>query len=131
MHEAQTSLPSTAVKVPKYTQISLAEKYKILQRLEAGETNGRIAKDYGVTHSTVSYIKKTRENICAQLGVLQEQQGNYQKTRVTATETSAFEQGMYKWFCQKRSSGESVSGKQYEKKLLKYKKVRRKFITVG
>lgn len=43
--------------------LSLSEKAEILAKLERGITAKRIAQDYGVSESTITYIKKQKSKI--------------------------------------------------------------------
>lgn len=47
----------------KRKSFSIEEKSVIIQRLEAGESNVMIAKELGVSHSTISTIKKNKHKI--------------------------------------------------------------------
>ncbi|KOB51958.1 Tigger transposable element-derived protein [Operophtera brumata] len=42
---------------------TIEEKSAILHRLEAGESNATLAKEFGVSHSTISTIKKNKDKI--------------------------------------------------------------------
>ncbi|CAG4990196.1 unnamed protein product [Colias eurytheme] len=41
----------------------MEEKSAILQRLEAGESNATLVKEFGISHSTVFTIKKNKDKI--------------------------------------------------------------------
>lgn len=93
----------------KYRQILLSDKANIVRRLESGERVKDLAKEYSVSESTISHIKKQKEAIV--LKHLQNSSiGNKENTRLGGGEHSALEEALFKWFCQMRSLGEPISG---------------------
>ena len=46
----------------KHVVLTLAQKIHIIERLEACEVAGKLAKDYGVGNSTISDMKRERRS---------------------------------------------------------------------
>lgn len=106
----------------KHTRLSIENRVQILERLEKGETASRLAKEYKVTNSAITLMKKSKENLIKKRNSILMCQGETSKKRCTDIESSSLEQALYKWFMQKKSIGESVNGPMLQKKVLELSK---------
>ncbi|XP_057339399.1 tigger transposable element-derived protein 4-like [Microplitis mediator] len=83
----------------------IEEKAHIIWRLESGETNNGIAKEYAVSHSTISTIWKDKERIKKTF-----EENNLKIKRARTTEHNDIDQALLKWFKHQRSNNIPISG---------------------
>lgn len=90
---------------------SIEEKSVIIQRLEAGESNGTLAKEFGVSHSTISTIKKNKVKIehLFNANVLKPK-------RVRASTQEQVGEALLQWFKLQRDRGIPVNGPMLQRK---------------
>ncbi|KAH8393399.1 hypothetical protein KR215_008710, partial [Drosophila sulfurigaster] len=90
---------------------SVEKKMEIIQRLEAGERNVTLAKEYGVCHTTIATINKNKEKIKTLFN------NNFLKTkRVRASTQDQVDKALLQWFIMQRSQGITLSGPQLQEK---------------
>ncbi|KAJ3640485.1 hypothetical protein Zmor_003779 [Zophobas morio] len=90
---------------------TIEEKSAILHRLEAGESNATLAKEFGVSHSTISTIKKNADKI--------EPLFNANILKCKRIRTSPHEQvdkALLQWFKLQRDRGIPVNGPLLQEK---------------
>ncbi|KAF9822475.1 hypothetical protein SFRURICE_006558 [Spodoptera frugiperda] len=90
---------------------TIEEKRAILHRLEAGESNATLAKEFGVSHSTISTIKKSKDKI--------EPLFNANVLKCKRVRTSTYEQvdkALLQWFKFQRDRGIPVNGPLLQEK---------------
>ncbi|KOB72098.1 Tigger transposable element-derived protein [Operophtera brumata] len=90
---------------------TIEEKSAILHRLEAGESNATLAKEFGVSHSTISTIKKNKDKI--------EPLFNANVLKCKRVRTSTHEQvdkALLQWFKLQRDRGIPVNGPLLQEK---------------
>lgn len=95
----------------KRKSFSIEEKSVIIQRLEAGESNVMIAKEFGVSHSTISTIKKNKHKIepLFNANVLKPK-------RVRVSSQEQVEVALLQWFKLQRNRGIPVNGPMLQQK---------------
>jgi len=95
----------------KRKSFSIEEKSAILQRLEAGESNVTIAKEFGVNHSTISTIKKNKHKIepLFNANVLKPK-------RVRMSSQGQIDVALLQWFKLQRNRGMPVNGPMLQEK---------------
>ncbi|XP_063896995.1 tigger transposable element-derived protein 4-like [Helicoverpa armigera] len=90
---------------------TIEEKSAILHRLEAGESNATLAKEFGVSHSTISTIKKNKDKI--------EPLFNANVLKCKRIRTSTHEQvdkALLQWFKLQRDRGIPINGPLLQEK---------------
>ncbi|XP_057653885.1 tigger transposable element-derived protein 4-like [Diorhabda carinulata] len=90
---------------------TIEEKSAILHRLEAGESNATLAKEFGVSHSTISTIKKNKYKI--------EPLFNANVLKCKRVRTSTHEQldkALLQWFKLQRDRGIPLNGPLLQEK---------------
>lgn len=89
----------------KRKQINIEEKSRIISKLEKGIPNKDLAKEYGVSHSTISSIWKEREKI----QILYDK--NFLKMkRARTTRHTKIEEALLKWFKYQRTNNVPING---------------------
>ncbi|XP_060658136.1 tigger transposable element-derived protein 4-like isoform X2 [Drosophila nasuta] len=90
---------------------SVEKKMEIICRLEAGERNVTLAKEYGVCHTTIATINKNKEKIKKLFN------NNFLKTkRVRASTQDQVDKALLQWYIMQRSQGITLSGPQLQEK---------------
>lgn len=84
---------------------TIEEKSHIIWRLENGESNSEIAKECGVSHSTVSTIWKNREKIKALF-----ENNSLKLKRSRTSEHKVIEDALLTWFKHQRANNVPISG---------------------
>lgn len=107
----------------KQTRLSIEERVKIVERLDSGEKGTDLAREYKISRSAITFIKKSREHLIKQRSALIMCQGQTSKKRCTGVESSPLEQALYEWFLQKKSVGESVTGTMLQEKAVELNKM--------
>lgn len=95
--------------MPKRKHLTLTEKGAILDDIAAGIDGKRIALNRGITESTVSRIKKKKENI--RKLIASSYKGTGARKYVRHSEYPELEEKLYEWFVNKRAKHIPVSGK--------------------
>lgn len=98
--------------------MTVDDRVNILQRLEAGELAVNLAKEYHVSQSAISGIKKRQENIFKVKNILENCEGNTKKKRFKGTEDTALEQKLYLWITEQRNMGLQITGPMLKKQAL-------------
>lgn len=90
--------------VKKRKVFSIKEKAEILLKLETGSSNAALAKDYCVSHSTISTVWKNRDAIrkCFE-------SENMQRKRMRSAQNSDIEQALLQWFKTQRNNNAIVT----------------------
>ncbi|KAL1490490.1 hypothetical protein ABEB36_013175 [Hypothenemus hampei] len=115
----------------KHHTLSLKEKQELLKNLDSGQSLTQLAARYDVGKSTISDIKKKRQEILDYTS----QQPSTSKSTERSTLKKAWnpevEEALHSWFLQQRSKGTPISGEILREKavLLRLKKVRQHTIT--
>jgi len=102
----------------KQRRLTILDRAQIIEKLEAGEKEINLAKEYGVTQMTISQTKKKKENIISSKRTIIEQHGSLSKKKMTGIEDSALDKRLYRWFFQMRSLGNPVSGLVLQEKAM-------------
>lgn len=76
--------------------LSLKDKAEILERLEQGESGTNLAREYGISKSTVSRFKKRKETI--HKAVTTVYPNNTDRRSMRGTFHPKMEQALYKWY---------------------------------
>lgn len=91
----------------KKTTLTLEQKTDILGKLDKGVKANRLAIDYGVSKSSISYIKSQREDIVAAVS------NTFQfakKKTLHKSEYPEMENQLYEWFLKQRDRKCTISG---------------------
>lgn len=107
----------------KQTRLSIEDRVKIIERLDNGEKGTDLAREYKISRSAITFIKKSKEYLIKQRSVLIMCQGQTSKKRCTGVENSPLEQALYEWFLQKKSIGEPVTGIMLQEKAIELNKM--------
>ena len=83
----------------KHKTLSLAQKFKIIQKLDNGQSPVQLVAEYGVGRSTITDIKKRRPKL----------QQTTHLTLKTAKHPNV-ETALYTWFLQQRTKNVNISG---------------------
>lgn len=95
----------------KRKQFDIKEKSRIISRLESGEKNIDLAKEYGVPHSTISSMWKKRDTIKALFD------SNLLKMkRARRTKHTNIEEALLKWYKYQRANNVPVNGPTLQEK---------------
>lgn len=84
----------------KKNTLSLEQKARIIQQLQRGVQAKRIAQDFGVTESTISYTKQHKAKI---LGAVANSAHEIKKKSLHKPDNEEMETKLYKWFEFQRS----------------------------
>ncbi|XP_049311737.1 tigger transposable element-derived protein 4-like [Bactrocera dorsalis] len=84
---------------------SIEEKAAIIHRLEAGESNALLAKEFGVSHSTISTIKKNKSKIES---LFNENVLKIKRVRVSSQDD--VDKALLQWFKVQRNKGIPING---------------------
>lgn len=98
---------SSINKKRKKTTLTLEQKVEILEKLERGVHANRIAVDFGVCKSSISYIKSQKENILAAIS------NSFQEAKKKTLHKSEYpkmEDQLYDWFLKQRDRKCTISG---------------------
>lgn len=107
----------------KQTRLSIEDRVKIVKRLDNGEKGTDLAREYKISRSAITFIKKSKEYLIKQRSALIMCQGQTSKKRCTGVENSPLEQALYEWFLHKKSIGESVTGTMLQEKAIELNKM--------
>lgn len=87
--------------------LSLKDKAEILTRLEQGETATNLAREYGISKSTVSRFKKRKESIHEAVTTIYP--NNTSRRTMRGTFHPKMEQALYKWYVDQLEQNVDVS----------------------
>ncbi|KAG7160673.1 Tigger transposable element-derived protein 7-like 27, partial [Homarus americanus] len=95
----------------KLKSLSLEEKNKVLDRVDAGESMRLVCEEFGIKSSTFYDIKKSRDKI-RKYSLSLEDPGRSKKVqkRIKPTMFVDLDQAVYKWYKHERASGINVRG---------------------
>ncbi|XP_063918645.1 tigger transposable element-derived protein 4-like [Zophobas morio] len=89
----------------KRKALTLKDKYDIIQKIQSGVKQRDVSQEMNLIKSTVSMIWKQREAILSAYG-----QGNSTCKKMRKSKHHEMDQGLLKWFTQKRQENVPVSG---------------------
>lgn len=81
-------------------KLSLEQKVEIIQQLDRGVMAKRVAQNFGVVDSAISYIKKNKEKILASVA---DSVHDVKKKTLHKPKNEEMEKQLYKWFEFQRS----------------------------
>lgn len=84
---------------------SIEEKSAIIHRLESGDSNSSLAKEFGVSHSTISTIFKQKKKIESSFN-----ENVLKPKRLRPCDQKEVDEALLKWFKVQRNRGIPVSG---------------------
>ncbi|XP_031636027.1 tigger transposable element-derived protein 2-like [Contarinia nasturtii] len=87
--------------------LSLKDKAEILQRLEQGDLASNLAREYGISKSTISRFKKRKETIHKAVTTIYP--NNTDRRTMRGTFHPKMEQALYKWYLEQCSQNVSIS----------------------
>ncbi|XP_050338066.1 tigger transposable element-derived protein 4-like [Bactrocera neohumeralis] len=96
---------------------SIEEKATIIHRLEAGESNALLAKEFGVSHSTISTIKKNKSKIEP---LFNENVLKIKRVRVSSQDD--VDKALLQWFKVQRNEGIPINGPILQEKANEFAK---------
>lgn len=105
---------------------SMEEKAHILWRLEEGESNAEVAKDLGVSHSTITSIKKNRQAIENSFN-----EGCSTNKRARRSNHGDIEAALLAWFKQQRSNNIPINGPILQNKATAFAHMMGKDVTIS
>lgn len=92
----------------KQTVLTIHDKLEIIRRIENGERQYRIAKEYGIARSTVSDIKNKRDKFHSFLSMNHSPAALARRT-TRQPKDMVHEQAVYQWYLEQVNSGHAVS----------------------
>lgn len=87
--------------------LSLKDKAEILERLDQGESATNLAREYGISKSTISRFKKRKETI--HKAVTSIYPNNTDRRTMRGTFHPKMEQALYKWYLEQCNQNVNVS----------------------
>lgn len=87
--------------------LSLKDKAEILERLEQGELATSLAREYGISKSTISRFKKRKETINKAVTTIYP--NNTDRRTMRGTFHPKMEQALYKWYLDKSSQNIDIT----------------------
>lgn len=90
--------------------LSLRDKLDVILSIHNGESGKFLSLKYGVGASTISDIKKNSSKIIDYSSRLCENDGNLSRKIMKESTNPGMDQAVFKWFVQKRSTGQPISG---------------------
>ncbi|XP_015276635.1 PREDICTED: jerky protein homolog-like isoform X1 [Gekko japonicus] len=100
----------TMTKKRKRTVLTFQSKIEIVERLEKGETATVLAEEFGIGKSTISQLKKNKDNLLHFVSTMGSENGKKKRKTMKCAKNSMLEDALYAWFSHMRSLGEPVSG---------------------
>lgn len=88
--------------------LNLLQKADICAKLDKGISGNQLSKEYDVAKSTISYIKKHKNDICRALSTSCNEQ---KKIRLTKSNRSMLEQSLYEWILKQQEDNIFLSNK--------------------
>lgn len=101
----------------KCTQLTLQQKIEVLQMIEQKVPYREISKQYNIAHSTISGIKKTKNEIYQ----LVNQRANLSMHRIHKSmpiTSKILDERMYAWYVANRNQNININGRQLQQKAL-------------
>lgn len=109
--------------VPKKKRLclSIADKARIVERMNQGESDEKIVCDTGASKNTISTIRKTKEEILLRFNIKKTTSKIAKLTRrnVEPKVHPLLEDRVYQWYVQARQQGLTISQKDVEKQAVK------------
>lgn len=99
------SVALCSIEMSKRKAISIEDKAHIIFRLDNGELNKDIAKDFGVPHSTISKIKKHREKFLTSFD-----EEKLKRKKVRNSRYNDVEEALLAWLRIRSSKNVPISG---------------------
>lgn len=81
-------------------RLNIQQKVEILAKLDKGALGSALAKEYGVSESTISYIKSKKSEI---MSAVSNKNQNTQKKNLKKPEYPELEEKLYAWFLDQRA----------------------------
>ncbi|KAL3288043.1 hypothetical protein HHI36_002495 [Cryptolaemus montrouzieri] len=94
----------------KRVVLSMKDKYEINERLEKGESATKLSNEYQVGKSTITDIKKQKMSINNFISLLDSSGGSTSRKTMKLAANTDLDDAVYKWFTQKRSQRDPISG---------------------
>lgn len=94
----------------KCVSLSVAEKLKVIQKLESGISVANICLEYGIAKQTVSDIKRSKEKLKLFVFKCDAGKSVSSRKRLTKPVHANVDEAVHKWYIQQRSSGVAVRG---------------------
>ncbi|XP_026475686.1 jerky protein homolog-like [Ctenocephalides felis] len=95
----------------KRVVLSMKDKYDIIRRLDEGEPAIKLAIEYGVGKSTISYIRKQKSDIIEFISKIDSADGVKERKTMRLAENKVADEAIYRWIIiEKRSQGEQING---------------------
>lgn len=88
--------------------LTLKDKAEILQRLDEGELASSLAREYGISQSTISRFKKRKESIQKAVTTIYSNNSNRRTLRGTFYKKT--EEALYQWYLEERQKNIDVTG---------------------
>ena len=112
MASASHSVTSSAMasQKRKRTVVSLETKLEILNRLDKGESQAKLAGEYGIAKSTVFDIKNNKDKIRNFVGTMDSLAMSKECKVMRLADDEQLDRALFIWFMQKRSQDFPVSG---------------------
>lgn len=92
----------------KRRQFTLEEKISVLRAVDSGQKKSNIAKDFGISASTLSTFLKDRDKIQREYN--ESNAGSASRKRIRTANFEDIDKSVYKWFLEVRSQDIPVSG---------------------
>ena len=104
-------LPSSSEGTVKQRRkgLSMEDKLKIIERLEEGASHRKVAKEYGISQSTVGYIKKKKDHVRLFVSTLDTRAALKRKNLRVAKDVP-HEAAVYQWYVDETVKGIFVTG---------------------
>jgi len=94
----------------KNKTLVLETKLEIFDRLCKGESGSTLAKQYGVSNSTVSEIKRKGDILLEYASNLRVEDGLKKRKTLRTARNTALEEALYRWVVKRKEAGDPVSG---------------------
>ncbi|KAL0280116.1 UNVERIFIED_CONTAM: hypothetical protein PYX00_001506 [Menopon gallinae] len=91
------------------TTLSVRQKMNILESLGKGFSNSDLVKMYGLSSSTISTIKKSRDSITKFISLLNSQYELEKRKRMRTGQNLKIEFALLQWITEKRKTREPIS----------------------
>ena len=104
----------------KRVVLSLAQKIRIIERLEEGEVADQLSKEYGVGASTISDMKKGKKKIRAFAEAQVSARSLVKRCTMKPCVDADLDKMLITWFKQQRSNGMPISGPLIQAKAIFY-----------
>lgn len=105
---ASTSSSSSSKR--KRNVLSLQQKLDVISKLHKGESDVSLAHSYNVGKATITDIKNNRESLMSFASTMDSEEGVKKRKAMKSAQYKDLDDAVSKWFVQRRSLGEPISG---------------------